>query len=361
MKKTLSLLLVLVMCLSLCACGSNAEPTEAPTEPETTTLPPTEPTEPEVTTLYLNQTVTIGDYELTVTDVRFVDKFVIYFSTGSRQYGMPGGAPNWVVVSYSLKNVGKTDITAVDHVFSLEYSDGYTFESELYVHSPHNPDIYTYGGTQESYVTLDVLGREKYFLEAFNVPAAVAENPNEPLKLHLNAGLFGQDNLDIVYNIRPIDEAQAEALYQQALALMDEGKYYLAMSKLTEIIDYKDAAEVYETCKRHHIVGGSIDSEEEAYLLEHMDEFETVTGEELSSMMVGTWKTSMSNTPWVFKEDGTIDDGWGNARWWSVSGDKLILKTDRVTETLTVVRICEDGYVFFDETGKPDGSMYLCN
>ena len=50
MKRWMSLLLVLVFCLSLCACGSTAAPTEPPTEPptEAPTAAPTEPPEPTI-------------------------------------------------------------------------------------------------------------------------------------------------------------------------------------------------------------------------------------------------------------------------------------------------------------------------
>ncbi len=50
MKKIFAMLMLVAMMLSLCACGSNAEPTTAPTEPAATEKPtasqPTTPSEP---------------------------------------------------------------------------------------------------------------------------------------------------------------------------------------------------------------------------------------------------------------------------------------------------------------------------
>lgn len=358
MKKTLSMILALVLCLSLCACGGDGD-TETKQQANSTETTVEDTAAAEVV-LHLNETTTVGDYELTITDVRVVEKFVVYSELGSRSFGAANSDSYQVVVLYTMKNIGKEEISAVENSLYLEYSDGYKFDAHLYYHNTFDPDILSAGGTQESYVELEVLGGEKYFLEAFSIPVEAAENTDEPLMIRLNANCFGVEEANVVYNIRPVDDTQKEALYQQAVSLAEEKNYKLAMDKLDEIGEYKDSTDIYDECMRNWAVrAGTYYNETEAYIAEHLEEFETLTGEELSSMMAGTWQLSKGSNAWQFNDDGTIDDGWGNERSWSVSGDNLILKTDDISDTLTVKRICENGYILCDENGAFYSTMYI--
>ena len=79
MKKTISLLLALVMCLSLCACGSKDDPSkvnEASKTAETSqeTEPPKETEAPEAVNLVLGETASFENFEITVTNFDFTAK-----------------------------------------------------------------------------------------------------------------------------------------------------------------------------------------------------------------------------------------------------------------------------------------------
>ncbi len=95
MKKTLSLLLALVMCLSLAACGGgNDTPAQDTTETPTTTEAPTEmttevPTEP-VVKLALGETAStdLADFTLEAS------QFTYYVSNNSSNYYEPTEEPN---------------------------------------------------------------------------------------------------------------------------------------------------------------------------------------------------------------------------------------------------------------------------
>lgn len=197
MKKALSLILALALCLSLCACGesNNIETTDS-----------TQPTTNSEVVLKLNEPVTVGNFEITITDVKTVESFVVYSELGSRKFGMEGSDSYQVVVLYTLKNIGKEEISALENSMSVEYSDGYTFDAHLYYHNNFNPDIFSVGGTQEGYVKLPALSGEVYFLEAIRVPVEAINNTDEPLKVRLNGKKFGVEEINLVYYIRSANE-----------------------------------------------------------------------------------------------------------------------------------------------------------
>lgn len=76
MKKALSLILALVMCLSMCACGG-ANNTESPETPKTTEAP-----EPEIPTAQLKETVSTDIVDLTLEH----SKLTYYVSNSSTNY-----------------------------------------------------------------------------------------------------------------------------------------------------------------------------------------------------------------------------------------------------------------------------------
>ena len=183
MKKIISLLLVLALCLSLCACDSGVEePIISETEPSATAYTDasaeTEAEEPafQQTVLQLNETIAMGDLELTIIDVQLMDSsgYSVYYSTGARHYGGPS-----VVVIYSLKNIGKLSAYPPTGLLQLNYADGYTFLHDVYING-RDSDIYAHGGVNLP-EELEILSPEQYYLEAFTVPQEVLDNTEEPL------------------------------------------------------------------------------------------------------------------------------------------------------------------------------------
>ena len=337
MKKIIALFLVVIVCLTFSACGDEGNTTKGEN------------------VLHLNEKTTIGDFELTITDLRILETFKV----NDTLYGSKNSDECQLLVFYTLKNVGKEEITALPKIFTVEYSDGYTFESNRYFHTKASPDILTYGGTNEGIVDLEVLGNEVYFMEVYSLPNAVRDSKDEPLKLRLNSKLFGVEEYKAVYNIRPIDDTQKEALYQYAVSLQGEGKYKQAMTNLEEISGYKDSATIYEECKKNWAIRYGVVDDAKEYFITNIDKFSEVTGDELSNIMVGKWQLSKGSNPWQFLADGTINDGHGNDRWWSVSGNNLILKTDKLTDTLCVKKVCDNGYLLISADGSLYSTMYI--
>lgn len=368
MKKAISLLLALVLCLSLCACGGHSQTSSTETQEESPK--PAEETEavsndePEI--LHLNETVQIGDYELCIRDVRTEKNVRIGFVTGGKQFGSQNGY--LVCVTYSLKNIGKSSLQAYKGLLTLNYADGYRFtcDENLYLHGLYS-DLYEKGGTQEPFTELKVLGDEVYFLEAFDVPTQVVEDKESALFLTLNASLFNVDEANINYNIRPIDEVQQQALYDQANELWEMQNYKQAVSKLDEIGDYKDAIELREKIFQEYClrVGTYYDDTKE-YINSVVDTLNTVSGDELKESIVGEWYVSLEGElPMTFNADGTITDPNGSYASWSVNGDVLTINTVSGTQwTSSVKRLSDRGLILLHKNEQffEDGEFFkgLC-
>ena len=353
MKKALALLLALVMVLPLAACGGGNNTTDTIGASAETTASENvavseheEDTEPQV--FHLNETIQAGNYELSIHDVRVEKNVRIGFSTGAKQFRSENGY--FVCVTYSFKNIGKSDILANRGVFTLNYADGYQFycDSSLYLHGPYS-DLYEHGGTQEASTILKTLGDEVYFLEAFDVPNQVVEDTDSPLFLTLNAALL-DTTANTQYNIRPLDEIQKQALYDEANDLWESKNYKQAVSRLDEIGDYKDAVELREKIFQEYClrVGTYYDDTKE-YINAVADTLETVSGEELKEAIVGEWYLSLEgDAPMTFNSDGTISDPNGKYASWSVDGDILSIVTNSGTDfTSTAKRLSDRGFLLF--------------
>lgn len=131
MKRTLSLILALVMCLGLCACGGNGA---AETSDATTTETLKEVTLPEDSTLNITDTANGQLCKVTVNSVEYVDMIEdgyqedMWGYDGSIRYKNVVANDGYSImkISYDFEYTGKEkgNLT-VD--FEVEYDDGYTF------------------------------------------------------------------------------------------------------------------------------------------------------------------------------------------------------------------------------------------
>lgn len=129
MKKFIALILALVLCLSLCACGGGNN------TPETT-----EATEPSIVKFAVGETASTEVIEFTLDSVEFADHLSL---TPGDEYLTPiaadasgGLIPNegkiFACFSFTVKNIGKVELWSTAYrAMNLVYSDGYTFEVDL--------------------------------------------------------------------------------------------------------------------------------------------------------------------------------------------------------------------------------------
>ena len=217
MKKALSLILALVMCLSLCACGGDGTPASAPiTVP--TTVPAT--TNPETVRYHVGDTVQGSICNVTVTSVEFVDKIEdgffrnIYQPFIEKTYMDVTADEGYSILKidyrfdYTGKAAGKIELH-----FAIDYDDGFIFEGHGGHALPLIENEIKYGFEEEY-----VFGEKTYFkvsdplefqsVDAFTyifVNDAVKENVDKSYELKIDIPLTPEKNSEVetfTYNLR---------------------------------------------------------------------------------------------------------------------------------------------------------------
>lgn len=217
MKKVISLLLALVLCLSLVACsGGNDTPeaNETPSAEASTTEAPG------ATEYAIGDAFGTDSVECIVTDVVWVtQEDVINFNethdfnsgntvmasslfNGYTFYGISGFNPNstkypYLCVTFTLQNVGKTLVepTIQDNNWgaafnsygsiSVIYDDGYTFDAE-----------------EGFNTTLEILGDAFKEGRIFEVPAQVYENEDKVLKVKITLPNANGETEEFIVSVR---------------------------------------------------------------------------------------------------------------------------------------------------------------
>lgn len=87
--------------------------------------------------------------------------------------------------------------------------------------------------------------------------------------------------------------------------------------------------------------------------------FTPITGDTLKEIIPGnTWYLQgVGSNGWKYLEDGTIDDGWGNDRGWSVEGDLLVIRTKKNYVKANALELYDGGYVLL-ENGEYYAALY---
>ena len=153
MKKLLSLLLVLTVISSLCGCNLGTK------------------------SLKLNETVTIGDYEVTITGTEFTygwDPNTIVSFSNSKD-----GLIHFII-HYTVKNVGSSEITIPKDIFKVVYDDEYKYEASF-------GDSYFYSYDVNAYVAngdvLPPLSKEIKCKTCIDVSEQIKDDTEKRLKL----------------------------------------------------------------------------------------------------------------------------------------------------------------------------------
>ena len=162
MKKTIAILLVLCLCIGLCACG-----TDANIEPADTSGVVTDSTEvtsetTDVQSISLGETVVALDWEFTLVDVQFAtdvgndDTYENFYVPGGKKHSTnPYKLEDdecFAVVTYKVRNIGKEKVRAWDMfqgaaigTGKFVYGDGYEFMSDT---TGDTPCANYYNGTK---------------------------------------------------------------------------------------------------------------------------------------------------------------------------------------------------------------------
>lgn len=136
MKKAISLLLALVLCLSLCACGGSntdtPETTQAPTT-EVTETPTEAPTEA-INAVNVGEKLVGDNLEITVKSIEFADLLGKDNTTRVFERDVswddPGDGKVYAIIKFDYTNLAKQEVDMVRDVkITVVYRDGYEFAS----------------------------------------------------------------------------------------------------------------------------------------------------------------------------------------------------------------------------------------
>lgn len=152
MKKLLALLLVFTVILSLCGCSLKTKE------------------------LKLNETITIGDFEVTITGTEFTygwDPNTLVSFSNSKD-----GLIHFIIY-YTVKNVGNSQITVPDGLFKVIYDDEYEFTTgkEAYYYS-YDVNSYVANGNE-----LPPLSKEIKCKKCIDISEQIKDDTEKSLKL----------------------------------------------------------------------------------------------------------------------------------------------------------------------------------
>lgn len=356
MKRLFALLLAALMVASFAACsngGRTEEPDEPAHQPTEAPLEATEePTpEPQVDVyLHYDETVTLGNFEVAITDVQFVSQYTTYAGTIGRLH-RPNASECYLRVDYSIKNIGKTSQYIPMGCMIVDYNDGYMFSQYK-----------CYRGVSKVSTGVENTDEMKPLSAAVNcrvyfaVPLEVRDSEN-PVKVVV-ALPDGDKTAKAYFNIRPMDDEQTELVYQRGISYIttDLDYCYRAIEIFTLLGDYKDSAENVKKAKELYAVRFG----EGEYLLEHISEYSTISGSEISAMIVGEWMFSFDGMyNWSFMSNGKIDDHANHDRTWKVKGDKLLITTaGKTVWECDVYQIYEGGYLLVYDLKTSTGTLH---
>lgn len=143
MKKIISLLLALVLCLSLCACGGDTTaetPETEATQPATTEV--TEPPTEAINVVALGEKVSGENLEITIKSFEFAEYLGKDNTTRVFErdvsWDKPGDGKVFSIFKFDYTNLAKEEVDMVRDVkFTVDYKDGYEFasfdESKAYI------------------------------------------------------------------------------------------------------------------------------------------------------------------------------------------------------------------------------------
>ena len=377
MKKAISLILALVLCLSLCACGSNGGATET-----------TEASKPEIPTAQVGKTVSTDIVDLTLEH----SKLTYYVSNLSSTYVAATEEANTLFAAkVGTCYVSMTvTVTNKDRGGSLDFCGAFSDWDPADWSVTYNGaeyDMYGFDLNTDNYdnislshgaivdkdtgKVLDKVGSNNKLISAgqtitlrfFGIikvdPASLNDGFELNVKVPNSKGV--QENFKyIVPNAdAPLDEGQKADIYDKVARLMEREEYYFALENLARLGDYKDSADLYDFCMRRYAAKVGMWNIAEEYLTQNMDSFPKLTGDKLKEIIPGNswYLQGVGSNGWKYLEDGTINDGWGNDRGWSVEGDLLVIRTGKNNKKVSVLELYDGGYVLLED-GKYYATLY---
>ncbi|MBR2414140.1 MAG: hypothetical protein IKB13_06530 [Clostridia bacterium] len=355
MKKAISLLLALVLCLSLCACSGgestsvNTVPPAANTDTEASE-PPVDPTEAEQAPIYtVAEAIPSEFFPFTITRTEFSQ----YVSTKteedflSKEYAAGVGAYaadkgyQWLFYDIEYTYAGKTSMSLVSSLFRPTVTYGeYTFNSDYF-----------------TFIKID----NKWYILDYDYSGV-----NHPLHKNLSMNsLYKYEPLDgKEYEVRGIIKVPTQAvedtetpMYLNVFNVTEASQTEIIVNNVTVEIDRNMGMENFDEVAQEEIITNRNRDFVEAYL----DRFTKLSGEQISEALIGEWYSTKGNLE-IFKEDGTYIAGNPDDSMvydvefpWSVVGDCI----DIGGAEWEVYQLYEDVYYIRLTNPSPSGNILI--
>ena len=396
MKKIISLLLALVLCLSLCACGggdaapetaapsTTTEPAPETAAPSTTTEPA--PTEPTIPKLNLGETASTNLVDFTLLNA----DFTIYASATSNStylspvddqtmYGASIGKI-LMIPAFTMTNkdrAGSMSVCGMTPDWNFNWSVNYNgTEYPVYGFDLNSDDVRVemspgclidplteYSINKHDSSNYLLYAGETVSMRIVTVANFEPANLTDGFELRISLPNASGELEDFIYVIpdanAPLEESQQAYIYNKVAQLIEQEQYYVALENLALLGEYKDSVELYDFCMRRYAAKVGMWNIAEVYLIENMGSFTQITGDTLKEIIPGNswYLQGVGSNGWKYLEDGTIDDGWGNDRGWSVEGDLLVIRTKNNYTKVSVLELYDGGYVLL-ENGEYYATLY---
>ena len=358
MKKPIALLLAVMMCLSLAACGGqNTSEAESATTENEAVEPAEESTAKEDSTIYkLGESIETDILRLTLENAQLAIKL------------NASGTATYEEMQKGIVHIDSDYFTADDYNASEDLgkayiaSKGHTYVvMQYYVENLDRASVSFEGSFDEQFITVEYNGEtyscsteygaesadglewEKY--DVSNVLLLAGENTHLRGYIDIPTDAADlNDDFDLIFSLPASDGTTVNYRYQ--VCASDRAEAEAAEISLDEAIYEFTSAEAQE------------------YFTKHIGEFDILTADEIAQSIIGkNWDTTMIEEyghwdgKFEFESGGAIREtiydgstGYFNSRTWALDGDSLVLNGTDICE---VHNVAENVYLLYK-----DGSPY---
>lgn len=358
MKKLIALLLALVLCLSLCACGDEStSKKEAINDEEKSTNDPASDvaSEEQSGNTWSVQFTTdeFGDVTVSSSAVMFIPISGDFSNTATSSSELTGYVymimgEEYPVFMFRLLEYGSTQATFTSYdVITQKIKIGdKIYENEGVFGNPPNSDLTTYDTQQVLYSALyagtDVrsiiyIGSSQYnFTISSENFATVCEENGWVTQL----AYFNMTDHDV--------------LYEEAKTLIAEGKYDEANAYLDYLKEYMDVADIQKENACNISYYGTKDTDARNAWKQFFDLNTAVplTDEEIKEIIVGEWRSGDSAYA-VYTENGEYHYFYGETEQnpdipntWRVEGGFLYRESEYTSSKFTIYHFYKNAYIF---------------
>lgn len=325
MKKAISLILALMMCLSLCACSGGSEKN----------------------VLHLWETASTDVVDFSIDDAAFT----IYASAthnatylkpteSKTTYGAPTGK-SIVVISFTVENkdraatmnVGSSFGSSDDILLNLDWKIKYN-GNEYKITGLNDggfnmsPSVIIDRDTQKATEEINSINQLLFAgrCESYRVAGIVDFEPeslDDKFEIKVSIPDSKGKYTKLTYVTEYGDES-GEVFYNSGMNLFNRKEYYYAMEKFELAGDFPGAKEKCDESQLMYYLFALTTEDARNYFKKNKETYKLLTSEEINATIVGEWNSSSNYGDSIeFCKNGIIENEYQSDGTWGISGDML--------------------------------------